>query len=228
VWIVGATHEPVGLYPSGDTTVHLYASDDDGQTWASAFQRPFQNPLGYVAATVQFAYPDGDFPIQIIGYGTLVGKLAPRQPENLLLDSDVELEAGDFFGTNGPGTFVLATDAAHGGTHSLRIVGSTSGLSRWYSQPLATATAGHTYTASAWLKTQSSSNATVDLNFWSASGTYLGANYESAPSTALGAGRRSRSRGSRLPEPRACARRCGSRERAQSGRTTSCWPTGAS
>ena len=75
VFLIGATHEPQGNYPANDPNLHLYASDDNGQTFSDVFQFPWQYPNGYIELKVQFAYPSGNFPIQVIGYGTIVARL---------------------------------------------------------------------------------------------------------------------------------------------------------
>ena len=87
MFLVGDTHEPKGSYPTGDTNVHLYASADGGQSFTDVFQIPWQNPSIYAQLKVQFAYPNGDFPIQVSGYGTIVGRLhvGPTPPPLLLL-----------------------------------------------------------------------------------------------------------------------------------------------
>ena len=80
VFLIGNTHEPQGNYPANDPNVHLYASDDNGQTFSDVFQFPWQYPNGYIELKVQFAYPSGNFPIQVIGYGTIVARLTGGTP----------------------------------------------------------------------------------------------------------------------------------------------------
>ena len=75
-----ATHEPQGAYPAGDTNLHLYPSGDNGRTFSDVYQIPWQSPSGYFELRVQFAYPSGDFPIQVTGCGTIVARLTAGTP----------------------------------------------------------------------------------------------------------------------------------------------------
>jgi Bacterial Ig domain len=77
VSLVGETHEPQGtIFQPGDSNLHLFASDDGGHTFTDVFQRPYRTTTGYERLAVQFSYPNGDFPIQISGYGTIVAHIA--------------------------------------------------------------------------------------------------------------------------------------------------------
>jgi hypothetical protein len=99
---------------------------------------------------------------------------APTQA-NLAPNPDVEANPSTTYSANGGGAFSWATDAARSGTHSLKIVTTSSTLSRWLSNTsLIAAQPGRTYTVSAWLKSTGVSQANVSLNFWSGSGTHLG------------------------------------------------------
>ena len=90
VFLIGNTHEPQANYPANDPNLHLYASADEGLTFNDVFQIPWQYPNGYIELRVQYAYPSGDFPIQVTGYGTIVAKLtgvgsSPSVPANTAL-----------------------------------------------------------------------------------------------------------------------------------------------
>jgi hypothetical protein len=73
------------------------------------------------------------------------------------------------------------TDQSRSPTHALKIATTTSNLARWLSATgLIRAQAGVTYTASAWVRTQSlSGTVRIAVTFWNASGAYLGVAAES-------------------------------------------------
>ena len=75
-YLVGTTHES-GV-PIVDPDLHLFASVDGGDSFQDVFQRPIAFPDGRSDLRVQFSYPNGDFPIQVAGYGTIVGRLVPN------------------------------------------------------------------------------------------------------------------------------------------------------
>ncbi|HYE34678.1 hypothetical protein, partial [Methylocaldum sp.] len=101
---------------------------------------------------------------------TSTGNLAP----NPSFESDPAI---DYF-THGTGTFSWAKDVAHTGKASLKIVSSqpNGAITRWLSRTKRiTATAGETYTATAWLKSQNlAQNGMLTINFWNSSGQHLG------------------------------------------------------
>ncbi len=101
-------------------------------------------------------------------------------------DPGLEVDPGPFYYPIGPGSFTWATDAAHGGTHALEIVSTSSNLSRWLSQLHAIpVTPGHSYDISAWLKTQGpQAHANLSVNFWTANGVYIPATATAAPTVA--------------------------------------------
>jgi hypothetical protein len=74
--------------------------------------------------------------------------------------------------------FSWASDAAHTGSHSLKLVSSQAGgsLARWLSQTnKIPATPGSSYSASAWFKTSNVSQGVyLTANFWNSSQTWLG------------------------------------------------------
>ncbi|MBI3855857.1 MAG: VCBS repeat-containing protein [Planctomycetes bacterium] len=80
----------------------------------------------------------------------------------------------------GSATFSWATDAAHSGSHSLKVVSvqPAGTLTRWLSKTTSiTAQAGATYKANAWFKTSGvSDHAVITINFWDANGAVLGGN----------------------------------------------------
>jgi hypothetical protein len=71
IWLVGVAHEPA---PGADPNVHLFASNDGGQSFVEVFRRPALQQGAYVVLKVQFAFPNRDFPIQINTYGTIVAR----------------------------------------------------------------------------------------------------------------------------------------------------------
>ena len=79
-FLVGTSREPNGSYPANDPNVHLYGSADGGATFSEYFTIPWQNPNSYVNLLVQHAFPNGDFVIQVDGYGTIVARLAAPGP----------------------------------------------------------------------------------------------------------------------------------------------------
>ena len=74
-WLIGTGWEQ-GV-PKPDPNLHLYASNDNGATFVDVFQRPICCTTGEIKMQVQYAYPNGDFPIQVGGNGTIVGHLVP-------------------------------------------------------------------------------------------------------------------------------------------------------
>ena len=74
VWLVGTTHGVGTAYIPGDLDVHLFASIDGGQTFTDVYDTPYTDPNSY-ALKVQFAYPNGDFPIQATGGPTVVAHI---------------------------------------------------------------------------------------------------------------------------------------------------------
>ena len=72
-FLVGTSREPNGSYPANDPNLHLYGSADGGATFSEYFTIPWQNPNSYVNLLVQHAFPNGDFVIQVDGYGSIVG-----------------------------------------------------------------------------------------------------------------------------------------------------------
>jgi lysophospholipase L1-like esterase len=90
---------------------------------------------------------------------------------NLAPDPDFESDPATSYATDGPGVFSWATDAARSGSHSLKIVSSSTGLCRWLSKSGAIAAQPRkTYTASAWVKTASTAaKAGVTITLWKGS-----------------------------------------------------------
>jgi hypothetical protein len=97
-------------------------------------------------------------------------------------DAGFEADPGPFYFTYGPGTFSWASDAAHTGTHALKIVSVTGELARWLSTTQAIpVTPGSTYDVTAWLKTQGAqASARLSVNFWTAGGVYIPATTDAA------------------------------------------------
>jgi len=87
-FLVGTTHEDGSDVKDG--LVHLYASDDDGESFTDVYSAPVR-ATGPTRLQVQFAYPNGDFPIQLSGGGTVVARLGtptpPVAPANTALPS---------------------------------------------------------------------------------------------------------------------------------------------
>ena len=73
-YLVGTTHEGPGV-PKVDPDLHLYVSTDGADSFIDAFRRPILFDNSRSDLMVQFSYPNGDFPIQIDGYGTIVARL---------------------------------------------------------------------------------------------------------------------------------------------------------
>jgi hypothetical protein len=71
-WVVGIAHEPI---PDADPNVRLLASNDGGRSFSQVFTRPALEPSVYVYCRVQVAFRNGDFPIQINTYGTIIARL---------------------------------------------------------------------------------------------------------------------------------------------------------
>ena len=99
-------------------------------------------------------------------------------PTNLAHDADFESDPSVNYFYYGSGAFSWATDAAHSGTHSLKIASSQAAgtLTRWLSKTTdIQAQAGFTYSASAWLKTSNvTDHAVLTINFWDVNSAFLG------------------------------------------------------
>ncbi len=89
VFLVGTSHEPDGNFDPNDPNLHLFGSNDGGRTFTDVFQRPFVGAGGFDALVVQFAFPGGDFPIQVYqpGEGTIVARLHSTRPVNTVAPS---------------------------------------------------------------------------------------------------------------------------------------------
>ena len=74
VWLIGTAYGAGTAYVPGDLNVHLFASIDGGETFTDVYDTPYLDPNSY-ALKVQFAYPNGDFPIQVTGAGTVVAHI---------------------------------------------------------------------------------------------------------------------------------------------------------
>jgi hypothetical protein len=124
-----------------------------------------------------------------LGSGTTSGGSTPTQPAptppatptNLAPTPDFEQQSSAW-SSNGTGAFSYATDAAHGGKQSLKIVSTGEGLNRWLSLPSAIpATPGAKYTVTVWLKTSSvRDRAGLAVDYWNSSGVYTGDTFESS------------------------------------------------
>ena len=99
----------------------------------------------------------------------------PSSPSNLCLNPGFETNPVEysFYGT---GTASWASDAAHTGSRSAKIVSTDESLSRW--TQFFDVAPGQRYLVSTWVKT-SSGRGSLAVNFWN-SGTYSGVNYETA------------------------------------------------
>jgi hypothetical protein len=95
---------------------------------------------------------------------------------NLAPDPDFEQSPTPWYFTHGTGTFSWASDQSRSPSHALKIVTSSSSLTRWMTNTKQIAAqAGKRYTASAYAKTSSvSGSVRVTLTFWNASASYLG------------------------------------------------------
>ncbi len=91
-YLVGTTHED-GV-PIVDPDLHLFASVDGGDSFQDVLQKPIPFPTGRADLRVQFSYPDGDFPIQVDGYGTIVGRLVPTGTPDVPLNSTLPTVTG--------------------------------------------------------------------------------------------------------------------------------------
>ena len=83
-YLVGTTYEAGAAI--GDGMVHLYASNDGGQSFADVYSVPITGDHA-VRLQTQFSFPNGDFPIQISDGGTIVAHLAALPPQNQALPS---------------------------------------------------------------------------------------------------------------------------------------------
>ncbi len=72
-YLIGTTHE--GGVPIVDPDLHLFVSTDGAASFTDVYQVPIPYPNGRADLLVQFMYPNGDFPIQVSGQGTVVARL---------------------------------------------------------------------------------------------------------------------------------------------------------
>jgi hypothetical protein len=114
----------------------------------------------------------------VVGGGGGGGTVQSPSSANLVPDPDLEQDpAAAGFYSYGTATFTWASDEAHSPSHSLKIVSSSSGLSRWLTDKSRLGvTPGARYTISAFLKTSgvSSQGAQLAVTYWTASGAYEG------------------------------------------------------
>lgn len=102
----------------------------------------------------------------------------PPPSENLAKNPGFESDPNVDYFPYGSATFSWATDAAHGDSHSVKVVSvqPAGTLTRWLSKTTSIpAQAGATYKASAWFKTSGvSDHAGITINFWDANSVHLG------------------------------------------------------
>jgi hypothetical protein len=101
----------------------------------------------------------------------------PSGGSNLAPNPGFESDPNVDYFTHGSGTFSWASDAAHGGSRSLKIASGqpVTAYARWLSRTTRIpAQAGGVYTASVWLKTANAGGRGVlAMNFWNASSAVL-------------------------------------------------------
>jgi hypothetical protein len=80
-------------------------------------------------------------------------------------------------------TYSWALDQARSPIHSLKIVSSSSALTRWMTQTTRIAAqAGRIYTSRVWARTAGlAGSVRLSLTFWNAAGSYLGVTADSPP-----------------------------------------------
>jgi hypothetical protein len=102
----------------------------------------------------------------------------PPPSGNLAKNPSFESDPNADYFPYGSATFSWATDAAHSGTHSVKIVSvqPAGTLTRWLSNTTSIgATAGSSYTATAWFKTvNATDHGVITINFWNSSSQVLG------------------------------------------------------
>jgi hypothetical protein len=102
----------------------------------------------------------------------------PPPSSNLAKNPGFESDPNADYFPYGGATFSWATDAVHGGSHSVKIVSTQPAgtLTRWLSNTTSIpAQAGATYKASAWFKTvNASDHGVITINFWNSSSAVLG------------------------------------------------------
>lgn len=117
---------------------------------------------------------------------------APSSPSaNLAPDGDVELDPSGSYSTNGSGTFSWSTDAAHSGSHSLKLVSSQASgeLARWMTVvPAMSVVPERNYAVAAWSRTQGVDHGSVQLvaTFWSAAQVYVSDSATASPQLLVG------------------------------------------
>jgi hypothetical protein len=113
--------------------------------------------------------------------------IEPIGGANLAHNPGFESDPNADYATYGTASYSWATDAAHGGSRSIKIVSSQSSgaLTRWFSNTSSVpAVAGRTYTFTAWIKSLSvTDHVNLAVDFWNASGTYLGSTCNSTDLT---------------------------------------------
>jgi hypothetical protein len=133
-FLIGQVHELNSVV--GDGQVHLYASDDGGQSFSDVYAVPFSGS-GPDRLQVQFSYPNGDFPIQFDSTGTVVAHLASGSatlPANTALPAIAgvaqqgqTLSASTGTWSGSPSSYgYLWQDCDSGGAGCVAIAGATS------------------------------------------------------------------------------------------------------
>ncbi|MBV8880182.1 MAG: hypothetical protein JO332_09480, partial [Planctomycetaceae bacterium] len=101
----------------------------------------------------------------------------PPPSGNLARNPSFESDPNVDYFPYGSGTFSWATDAAHGGTHSVKTVSvqPAGTLTRWLSKTTSlSAQPGASYTASAWFKSMNATDhGVITINFWNSASQVL-------------------------------------------------------
>jgi hypothetical protein len=109
----------------------------------------------------------------------------PPSGGNLAPDASFESDPSNDYYANGNASFSWTSDAAHSGSHSLKIVSTDSDLTRWMTHiPSIPAQPGSTYDLSVWVKVAGASPNAVQLAVdpWDSSEDYLGTTASTAQS----------------------------------------------
>jgi hypothetical protein len=107
---------------------------------------------------------------------------------NVAPDGSFESSPDPAYYTAGDAAFRWAADVSHSGAHSLEIVSTQAGLSRWMSRVTALPVSPQVFSVSVFLKTKQADHgyAGLTLTYWTAAGTYISGSAVDSPTRLTG------------------------------------------
>lgn len=109
------------------------------------------------------------------------GVVAAVSATNLAPNPGFETDPNVDYYTNGSGTFTWASDQAHGGAKSVKVVSAVGTTTRWMSQiPKIPVVGGTRYAVQAYLRIAAAAGANVTVSFWKSDQSYQGTSISSS------------------------------------------------